>query len=184
LLELEPVALPGIGGTAQSADRRQRCKIDIEAQRVDDAFPHLRTEHFADEKLPLRAEGEAYRAATFEGGGRGGKTWGLHQRRRQRRHPQRSGFAFAGWKVGGGQVHGFGDAFIDQVDDEFAAGMDVAGGILGRAVGVVLQAEHDQRGVLREHVEKEKGAALTTPAGLIDVTSAIGRGTTSPHNSL
>src|SRR5262249_21997055 len=33
-------------------------------------------------------------------------------------------------------------------------------------------------------LKNENGAALTTPAGLIDVTSAIGRGTTSPHRSL
>ena len=62
--------------------------------------------------------------------------------------------------------------------------MDVARGVLGRAVGVVLQAEHDQRRILRETLKNENGAALTTPSGLKVVTSAIGRGTTRPHSSL
>jgi hypothetical protein len=87
-------------------------------------------------RLTVRRHSRAAGAAARRGG------------RRLRRNAQRQGFAFARWKIGGGDINGFGDAFIDQVDDELAAGMNVVGGILGRAVGVVLQAEHAQHGVL------------------------------------
>jgi hypothetical protein len=55
-----------------------------------------------------------------------------------------------------GEVHGLGDRLVDQVDDELAGDMDVARGVLGRSVGVVLQAQHDQRRVLGEHVEERE----------------------------
>jgi hypothetical protein len=75
---------------------------------------------------------------------------------------QRQGFASAGWKIGGGQIHSFGDAFVDQVDDELAVACMLWVVSLGKPSG---------------------GCAAGRAAALIEVTSAIGRGATSPHNS-
>ena len=68
--------------------------------------------------------------------------------------------------------------------DELPAAVDVARGVLGAEIGLVLQAEHQSGGSSEKTLKKLNGAALTLPFSSSVVTSAIGRGTTTPHSSL
>ena len=68
--------------------------------------------------------------------------------------------------------------------DELPAAMDVARGVLGAEIGLVLQAEHQKGRIFGEDVEEAEGRGVDAPFSSSVVTSAIGRGTTTPHSSL
>lgn len=78
-----------------------------------------------------------------------------------------------------GPVHRLSEIFIDKVDDELVGRTDIASRVLWRAVFPIARADSHDGWVGSKHVEKLKGAALTTPSGLTVVTQAIGLGTIS-----
>src|SRR3979490_785691 len=93
-------------------------------------------------------------------------------------------FAVAVGKVDRAVVHGCRQRLVHHMHDELPVAVDVARGVLSTEIGLVLPAEHHERGIFGEDVEELKGAALTAPFSSSVVTRAIGRGTTTPHSNL
>ena len=63
-------------------------------------------------------------------------------------------FVFAVRQRSGALVHGFGDGFIHEVDDEFVGGSNIEGGVLGRVVIAVAGGEDADGGLGTHNVEE------------------------------
>jgi hypothetical protein len=74
--------------------------------------------------------------------------------------PRRIDLARSGREIDGADVHGLGQGLVDEVDDEHSGLGDVAGRVLAVAVRLVLEAEHDERRLLREDVEEAERSGV------------------------
>ncbi len=69
-------------------------------------------------------------------------------------------FIFAVRQGGGASVHGFSDGLVNQIDDEFVGGADVAGGIFRRAVIAIAGSEAEDGRLGAKEIEKAEGSGV------------------------
>ncbi len=102
-------------------------------------------------------------AAAFEGGrcfldpGRG------HDAARHRGEPGRLQLVLSGREGGRADMHRLGDRMRDDIDGEDFRQADVAGGVLERHVGMVLDPERQDRRIGRQAVEEAEGRRIDAP---------------------
>jgi len=141
--EIKTIGGAGVGGgRAEAADGVEA--VDVEAL-VHEAFGGVDSEDLADDEVVFADAFELVEGA-FEadvGLGHAGHADGEAGGGMEAGGVE---FVVALGEIGGGDVHGLDEVFGDEVDDEFAGGGDVAGGVLGAAVFEVAHADDEDGG--------------------------------------
>jgi hypothetical protein len=180
----EGVALGGVEIAEQAPDRPVDIEIDIHLFLIDEAFARVQAQHLTDKKLAAGSEGECDMLPALERERCRCQTRHRDIDRRQCLQPRRLHLAVTGRKVDRAVVHGRRQRLVHQMHDELPAAVDVARGVLGLKSALCCRPSTRRGGSSEKTLKKLNGAALTLPFSSSVVTSAIGRGTTTPHSSL
>jgi hypothetical protein len=142
-------------------------RVHPQPLRVDQALAGVQAKNFADQELAMRAEGERHGFPTFERKRRLRDPRRGHIDARKKAQPCGVDFALVRREIDRADVHCLRQRLVDEVDDEDAAAGDVPCRVLGGSGRLVLEAEHDERRVLREHVEEAERRRIHD-AGVVD----------------
>ena len=170
--------------TEQTPDRPVGVEIDVHPCSVDQAFTGVQPQHLADQKLAPGPKASAACCRHSSAKGASARRGTVTSIDGNVGKPVAAHLAVAGGKIDRAIVHRCRQRLVHQMDHELSVAADVACGVLGGEIGLVLQAEDDERRIFGEHIEEAERRRVDDTVLVNVVTSAIGRGTTTPHNNL
>lgn len=164
--QIEVIPRARIAMPAHAPNRVQAQLIDVQGFRVDQFVAHVGHQYFTENDLSRLADVQCHHPSTFQrhrgfanawafdaGAGDGGEAGGGQ-------------FVEAGGEGHGTDVHRLHQRIADDVDGEFLVELDIARGVLGALVAVVLHAQGKDGRIGRQRVEKAEGRSVDPAFGV------------------
>lgn len=154
------------GGHA--ADGKEFLDVDAAFFGVEKFIADVEAFDQADDHA-VAADLESAPFGAFQAGGSLGYARGFHKRRGCGVEAGVEEFIFTVGQGCSALIHGFGNGFIHEVDDEFVAGADIQRGVLGRTVIAIAGGEGADGRVGAHEIEKAE-------RGGVDLTAVVDGG--------
>ncbi len=167
-LQLEDVVDMSITRARKAPDRLQIVDFDIHTFRINDVFPDMDIDYFADDHGMARAQPQSPMKFALEMNGRFGDA----------RHRNFDGWRFGkarqfdlvdiAGNIAGTDIHSFSDFFTHDMGDEFRIRFNVLNRILKRTVFLIAGAKHHHWRLGPDHIEHtERGGSVLSCRGIV-----------------